>query len=650
MGVQNAYNNYLKKQSTTSTNNFRQKVSNSLSGKPVNNNVTKVTNKIPVGYGVTTQQGGVAKPTNSVTTPPVTQSKSVQPNTHINTPVTTQNALQTPVTAQNTIPAQATQQTAQPTTQTPQTTAQGLVSQEQINKALDVNSETNTFDISQSEIDSLAENPKIRATAYSTNKTPQQLAKELLEEQKKQMQKDWELKQQELQLQKEQLEQSYNQSVTDADKTYQETNDKLNETRYQQQQDLAISGVNRGIQYSPQQLGLENVANINHNKNLAEASNKRNELLNNLQIQLNQALANVTLGLQNATNEYNKSLATLNSEYQKQMMNWAWDEKTTKEEREWQEKMDKQDKLWQEMMMKKEMELSKKYGRSSGYSYSGGGYNNYSSGYSSRSRNASDWQNYGGYSSNLDLSDDIDALAYEKTFSDASDDTYNALKTNLSPYSAQTRATVYKEQLDSLVEDAKKAGASSESINNLTRIRDTNLKQIFEDHSGVKNYNSDLVKRGDAKVDYYQKNIANKADRYSSKVAKNAMEMMRKKNSESKTTKTKTTKTKVKSSTSKNRTKSKVAKNLSKASSNAKKNVSNSIKNAKKNTTKSTRTKTKQNVAKSVTNAKKNVSNAKKNVKKNVSNSIKNAKKNSVSKTLSKLKRNISKSLKKLFK
>ena len=108
------------------------------------------------------------------------------------------------------------------------------------------------------------------------------MAQELIEMQKQQLQKDWELKKQELELQKNQAQQSHQQSVQQAEKAYGETVDKLNENRYQQMQDLAVSGQNRGIQYSPQQLGLENVANINHNKNLAEASNQRNELLNNL--------------------------------------------------------------------------------------------------------------------------------------------------------------------------------------------------------------------------------------------------------------------------------------------------------------------------------------------------------------------------------
>ena len=35
--MQNPYNNFLKRQKTTATNNFKEKVANSLSGKALNN-------------------------------------------------------------------------------------------------------------------------------------------------------------------------------------------------------------------------------------------------------------------------------------------------------------------------------------------------------------------------------------------------------------------------------------------------------------------------------------------------------------------------------------------------------------------------------------------------------------------------------------
>ena len=106
---------------------------------------------------------------------------------------------------------------------------------------------------------------------------------------------------------------------------YNETVDKLNLNRYEQMQDLSVSGTKRGIQYSPQQLGLENVANINHNKNLAEASKQRNEMLTQLNTKLMELQAQLTLGSQNAVNEYNKALGQLSADYNSKLMDWSYD-------------------------------------------------------------------------------------------------------------------------------------------------------------------------------------------------------------------------------------------------------------------------------------------------------------------------------------
>ena len=503
MAVQNMYNNYIKRQQKQPMNQFRQKVANSLTGKSVGNNTT--TNKTPAmmgntsvnTLGATTQpkpKQNSARTVTQPTTQTTPQATTTPLQTHsisegIFTQPTQQNALESNIQAQN-------------TTSVPQTTATetepvqgvGMMSLSDINNAIkgDVDTEEPTTELTQQDvvqINELAHNPQVVRMARATNKTPQQMAQELIETQKKQLKEQWEQQKKELELQKNQLNESYEQSKKDAESSYKDTEKTLQENRYKQQEDLAVSGQKRGIQYSPQQLALENVANINMNKSLAEASTKRNELLNQLAIQLGQSLANVNMGLQNASVEYNTNVSQLMADYQKQMMDWAYNDQQTEADRKWQEEQTKADQAFQKEMA----ELQNKWqaeqnaldrktygsGRSggSGYSYSRSYYPR--SSYKGYARSAyGNWGNYS-MSNDLDLSTETGSEAFGNTVEEYSTDLYNALDVG-GLYDVNDRGKIYIDEIDQYLDYAKQNGASKAVIDELERTRKYAVKNLFD--------------------------------------------------------------------------------------------------------------------------------------------------------------------------
>ena len=634
--MQNQYNNYLKRQKQQPINNFKEKVKNSLNGKTINNTTmpntaqANIQNKVRAmtpNNGTSTIGSGSAS---GVTTP-------VQTPSNTNTNITTPNASQTPLNASETPSVvNAPIETNQIENNIEGGAGMGMMSLSDIN---------NTMARS-------VENPNARSTSNSY--------KDLLEQNRNdqlaQADKDWAIQEDAFNKQIENLQSQYKQSVTDANNAYKESVDTLNQQRYNQMEELNVSGTNRGIQYSPQQLGLENVANINHNKNLAETSKTRNELLNKLQIELQNSLTQLNTTIANLRNEYNKNKLDINSNYYNTLVSWGredeqtqndrdWEQKLLEEKRKWEEEQAQKDKEFQQMMQELQNKFDKEqqnsqnnwqsgenaldrehdkamaksgrssYGRSS-YGYSSGGYGGYS-------RSYNPWTNYyNGYDSydggSVDLNDDIEARAYQSVFNDVSDDSYSAYTSLKSPYNASSRAIGYASEVDDMIEYAKNNGASSDTLRNLYNTRDKAMKQLFEDHSGYKNYGGDAIKRGDDKVKFYKKNVTNSLDRTIANQAERVMNGMRKTKTEDKK-KTTTKKT--------NKTVEKVKKNVS----NAKKNVKKSTTNAKKNVKKSTAN-AKKNIKKSTTNAKKNVkkstANSKKNVKKSTNNALKNLKKN----------------------
>lgn len=535
MGVQNGYNNYIKRQKQNSTGQFRQKVANSLGGKSVGNNTTKkpstTLGQAPsintLGTNVTPSQNKIARNTIQPTQP---TSKPYDMNEHIFNPSNTQNPLESNIQAQNPI-----SNPQQPTTPvTPQVTPPiennqvpgqnaGMMSLSDINNQItpqesipnqqEVIERVNTMtpeDVKT--INDLAMSPKVQAMARKSSKTkkpktPQQIAQELVEDSKKQLQKDWELKQSQLDKKNKQLEQSFNQSKTDANNSYKDGETKLQDSRYQQQEDLAVSGQRRGIQYSPQQLALENVANINYNKNLSELSTKRNELLNKLTIELNKSKSDILMSRQDVTASYNKASADLMADYNKQMMDWAYNDQQTKAEREWQEKQAKSDREFQKKMQEaqnkwqgSQNDKDRKKGRSGGYS-SGFSYSprSYSSNYKPYARSAYDsWGDYSGtgYSVNqLDLNNDTDANTLLKTSKEYMTDMYNAIDyAGMNEIDNKGRAynSTYKNVINQINKNTTNNGRVKKELN---KTYDTGLKHIYN-KSYARSTNSPYLDRG----------------------------------------------------------------------------------------------------------------------------------------------------------
>lgn len=705
--MQNQYNNYLKRQKQQPINNFKEKVRNSLNGKVVNNttmpNTTKtnIQNKVkamtPVSGTSTIGSGSASGVVTPVQTPNNTNAKIAPVNvsqTPLNAPEGTP-VITTPVETNQIQPVNA-----------EGVGGAGLMSLSDVNSALAVTPEaTNGYNVNskartasananqralvynpldpnaivpgtggmtQAEYEAEAkrkldagialDNPELY-NKYTSQSTPYKLAEQILQSQKEQANKGWQLQEQMFQQQQEALNKQYEQSKLEAENAYKQSVDTLNEQKYNQMEELNISGTNRGIQYSPQQLGLENVANINHNKNLVETSNKRNELLNKLQIEMNNSLAQLNMSHLQNYNDYQNKLNGYQIDYFEKLMNWNREDNKTQDERDWEQKLLEEKRAWEEAQAQKDkefqqmmQEMQNKFDKEqqdsqnswqsgenaldrehdknmASKSRSGGGYSGYSrGGYSGYSRSYNPYSRgyYGGYQNydggSVDLSDDINARAYIATANEYSDDDFDAYDTLMSPYNADSRASAYRARIDEMIDFANKNGADDDTMRSLYNTRDRAVKQMFENHSGYKNYGGDAIKRGDDKVKFYQKHVTNNLDRMKANQTESIMKKMRNTKKEDKR------KTSKPNNTKQNKTVEKV-----------KKSVSNSAKNLKKNTnTKNTSKKTQKAIANSKKNVNKSLNNAKKNIKKSVTNSKKNVKK-STNNAMKNLKKNIGK-------
>ena len=665
--AQNPYNNYIKRKAHTNVG-----INPIVAPKPNNNPSVGFKKRVVGNLGGNTltpvtqtqkSQNTSSQTTNQYTTPPeanISPSNNVQPTNNINTqPTNAKAVVDAPVAPQ------ANTATTETVTPMQVDNAPAMYATRSIDELNQINEIANE----------VIENPMMSRMARSTGKTPQQYAQELFEQQKTQLQKDWELKQQELKLQQEQAQKSWQTSVDDTDKKYNETVDKLNLNRYEQMQDLSVSATNRGLQYSPQQLGLENVANINHNKNLAEASKQRNEMLTQLNTKLMELQAQLTLGSQNAVNEYNKALGQLSADYNSKLMDWSYDKQMTAEERAWQEAQAQKDREWQEKMDKANKEwqsaenaLDRKNGRSGG-SYGGYGYSSSWKGNSGwKKYKGSGWSNYGDYGSglSLDLASDVGSKAYTKTFKEMSTDRFNSLTSGNELETVQMRADIYKDEIDKEIEYARKSGASKKVIDELITTRDTALKHLYNQAYSnstntpykinkntiiqpVRPLRDDYIQsKKNTKISDRNNYIANNTlDKETKKLAEFKRDNMAKFEGNRKFTKYGVSKeisekmrngsysnSKTTSSNNKTSTISKVAKNVAKAKSNTKTSVTNSKNNSKTS------------VKKAVSNVKKSTTSSKNNVKKSVSNAKKNTKK-STNNALNNLKKNISKLFKK---
>ena len=525
MAMQNNYNNYIKRQKQNSTGMFKEKVKNSLGGVAVGNNTTK---KTPAMMGQTAQNTLGVSNAPKPTVPKIqsqgykTVAKPYSMSEHITNPTNAQNVLQSNIQAPMTTPQPTTPQTPVQTpainpvnipvdapVETPVEGGEGvgMMSLADINNAISVDtSNQETTPQEQAEIEALANTPEVQMMAYASKKkatkkkakkkTPQEIAKEILEQQKAQAQKDWKLKQEQLKKQEEDARKSHELSKKQANEAYKKTEEDLQLNRYKQQQEMNASAVSRGIQYSPQQLGLETVADINLNNNITEASTKRNELLNNLEIELNKVMGNIILGNQEAVNNYNTTIGNLNAEYLDKVANWTYNDAQTEAERKWQAEQTKKDQQFQKEMQEasqkwqsKENALDRKERTSTGrstYSYGGGGgswrgrsftpyYNYYGSGYGGRggSNYSTRYYNENG----LDLTNDSDAEAYVATAKEAMTDYYNAVNVGGS-YDQDDRASAYTSTFKDLIKQTRGLPNSKKVVDELNKTYDVGVKHL----------------------------------------------------------------------------------------------------------------------------------------------------------------------------
>lgn len=526
MAMQNNYNNYIKRQKQNSTGMFKEKVKNSLGGVAVGNNTTK---KTPAMMGQTAQNTLGVSNAPKPTVPKIqsqgykTVAKPYSMSEHITNPTNAQNVLQSNI--------QTPKPTPQPTPQpiTPQAPVQtpainpvntpvdapvetpveggegvGMMSLADINNAISVDtSNQETTPQEQAEIEALANTPEVQMMAYASKKkatkkkakkkTPQEIAKEILEQQKAQAQKDWKLKQEQLKKQEEDARKSHELSKKQANDAYKKTEEDLQLNRYKQQQEMNASAVSRGIQYSPQQLGLETVADINLNNNITEASTKRNELLNNLEIELNKVMGNIILGNQEAVNNYNSVIGNLNAEYLDKVANWTYNDAQTEAERKWQEEQTKKDQQFQKEMQEasqkwqsKENALDRKERTSTGrstYSYGGGGswkgrsYRPYYNSYGYGGRGGSNYSTRYYNENGLDLTNDSDAEAYVATAKEAMTDYYNAVNVGGS-YDLNDRASAYTSTFKDLIKQTRGLPNSKKVVDELNKTYDVGVKHL----------------------------------------------------------------------------------------------------------------------------------------------------------------------------
>lgn len=553
--MQNQYNNYLKRQKQQPINNFKEKVRNSLNGKTVNNTTmpntaqTNIQNKVKAmtpTNGTSTIGSGSAS---GVVTP-------VQIPNNINAKPIIPNASQTPLNASETpsvinTPVEANQNVEG-------VGGAGLMSLSDVNSALAVTPEatsgysvnpkartTNasanqrslvynpldpnaivpgTGGMTQAEYEAEAKRKQELGIAldnqelynkYVNQSTPYKLAEQILQSQKEQADKGWQLQEQMFQQQQEALNKQYEQSKLEAENAYKQAVDTLNEQKYNQMEELNISGTNRGIQYSPQQLGLENVANINHNKNLVETSNKRNELLNKLQIEMNNSLAQLNMSHLQNYNDYQNKLNSYQVDYYEKLMNWnrednktederAWEQKLLEEKRKWEEAQAQKDKEFQQMMQEMQNKFDKEQQNSqnswqsgenaldrehdknmASKSRSGGGYSGYSRrGYSGYSRSYNPysrgyyngWDSYDGGEVNAKtLDDEITQQAVDNKFKQLSTDVYNAVDTG-GVYDLMERASIYNDFVSPMYDTYY--GLNKTVDERLNNTRETALKHL----------------------------------------------------------------------------------------------------------------------------------------------------------------------------
>lgn len=148
------------------------------------------------------------------------------------------------------------------------------------------------------------------------------ILQQILKEQQEQAKKDYESSKNsitteynnsknELQTNYDNTKKEYEFAKNEANKNFNTSKEELADTLYKQQEATNIDGANRGIQYSPQMLGLKNVNSINHNKNLTKLINEKNTLLSEIDMKIANLTNSLNTSLGNLQNSYNADLSEL---------------------------------------------------------------------------------------------------------------------------------------------------------------------------------------------------------------------------------------------------------------------------------------------------------------------------------------------------
>lgn len=148
------------------------------------------------------------------------------------------------------------------------------------------------------------------------------ILQQILQEQQEQAKKDYESSKNsitteynnsknELQTNYDNTKKEYEFAKNEANKNFNTSKEELADTLYKQQEATNIDGANRGIQYSPQMLGLKNVNSINHNKNLTKLINEKNTLLSEIDMKIANLTNSLNTSLGNLQNSYNADLSEL---------------------------------------------------------------------------------------------------------------------------------------------------------------------------------------------------------------------------------------------------------------------------------------------------------------------------------------------------
>ncbi|HSQ90161.1 hypothetical protein [Romboutsia sp.] len=440
----------------------------------------------------------------------------------------------------------------------------------------------------------------------------------------------------------------YELDKTGVNNNFNTSKEDLGDALYNQHEQLNVSGANRGINYSPQALGLEQVNNIGYNKNLTKLMEQKNQLL-----------SEIDMKIANLGTERLNTLSKLQTELQGNLSGVDQD--------------------YMDRMMELIMMGNDSGGSSSGSSGSGSG-----SGYGG-------WSNY--YTPNwVDYSKGYntvsDASAYDNSVLNAGIDEYKQASTDAYNNISRTDTTptlnnyfdmssLYKDTMD--LYDGAFDGAPKEYIDEVNKT-----KQIADNHlfnRARANSTNTPYKAGDTYITpalpWNDKTIdKNKAygevisqarkenglGDFRAKIASNAFDihdrlMKGKTTSQLKSSYKPKTTAIDEERTSSNRG-GKANEKTQKAISNSTKNTKKAVSNSKKNTTTSSKKSTsnsKKSVKKSVSNTKKSVSNSKKNTKKSTSNSKKNTKKSVVNskkntkKSTNNSWNNLKKNVKKIF-